>query len=70
MSGRTPPEPRPADPPPETLSAPPTGRKAYAPDPVGKPSVPGDTPPPEVEQVPVLNYLHVTNLGTLLDVMA
>jgi hypothetical protein len=56
---------------PDPRACPPTARKAYAPDPVGKPTVRRDTTPPDPsEEVRVLNWFHITNLGTLLDVLA
>ncbi len=62
---------RPADTPPAPHASPPTERMSYAPDPVGKPSVSREVIPPEPgAELPVENYSHVTNLGTLLDVVA
>ena len=59
------------DTPPDPLASPPTGRMSYAPDPLGKPSDFRDvTPPDPAEIVRAMNYFHVTNLGTLLDVLA
>ena len=56
---------------PDPLSAPPTERKAYAPDPPGKTPEHRDvTPPDPAELVRVLNYFHITNIATLLDVLA
>ncbi len=56
---------------PDPLSAPPTERKAYAPDPPGKTPEHRDvTPPDPAELVRVLNYFHITNVATLLDVLA
>jgi hypothetical protein len=57
--------------PPDTLAAPPTERKAYAVDPPGRPTrLPEPTPPdPDArETIPV--WIPVTNLGTLLDILA
>jgi len=46
-------------------------RKPYAPDPLGKPTVLRLLPPPDpAAAVWVTNYFHVTNLGTLLDMLA
>ncbi len=59
-----------ADRPPDLLAAPPQERKAYAPDPLGKPTPPGETPPQAAEVLEAVNHFHVTNLGTLLDVLA
>jgi hypothetical protein len=59
-----------ADPPPDPKAAPPTERKAYAPDPVGKSPEPRDTTPPDPsEAVRVTNWFHVNNLGELLDIL-
>ena len=54
----------------DELAAPPTGRKAYAPDPVGTPLEPAETPPDPSERVEAIDFLQVTNLGTLLDLLA
>ena len=46
-------------------------RKPYAPDPLGKPTTLRLPPPPDpTAAVWVTNYFHVTNLGTLLDMLA
>jgi len=46
-------------------------RKAYAPDPLGKPhSAPELPPPPPLRMIAIDNFYHVTNLGTLLDLLA
>ena len=46
-------------------------RKPYAPDPLGKPTALRLPPPPDpAAAVWVANYFHVTNLGTLLDMLA
>ena len=46
-------------------------RRPYAPDPLGKPTVLRLLPPPgPAAAVWVTNYFHVTNLGTLLDMLA
>ena len=59
------------DVPPDPKASPPSDRKSYAPDPLGKPTEFRDvTPPDPAEIVRVVNYFHVTNLGTLLDVLA
>jgi hypothetical protein len=57
--------------PPDALAAPPTERKAYAVAPPGRPTdLPDPTPPdPDARrEIPV--WIPVTNLGTLLDVLA
>jgi len=54
-----------------TLADPPTERKLYAVDPLAV--MPDPRHPDPVERPPrirVLNHYHVTNLGTLLDVLA
>jgi hypothetical protein len=57
--------------PPDPKAAPPAERKAYAPDPPGRPTeFPDPTPPDPSEQVRVVNWFHITNMGTLLDVLA
>ena len=64
-------EPSGAGPPQVPAASPPTQPKAYAPAPVGKPAVVrGTTPPDPAELVRAINYFHVTNLGTLLDMLA
>ena len=46
-------------------------RKPYAPDPLGKPTALRLLPPPDpAAAVWAINYFHVTNLGTLLDMLA
>ena len=46
-------------------------RKPYAPDPLGKPTPLRLPPPPDpAGAIWLTNYLHVTNLGTLLDALA
>jgi hypothetical protein len=53
---------------------PPSGsaaRKAYAPAPLGKPSPGPELPPPPPLRIIFLdNFYHITNLGTLLDLLA
>ena len=56
---------------PDPRASPPAEHKAYAPDPIGKPpvlreSLPPDAPPP----VSVLHHEHITNIGSMLDVLA
>ncbi len=60
------------DPPePDTLAAPPTERKAYAPAPPGKPTNLGvDDPHGPRDSVQHINYSYLTNAGEPLDVMA
>jgi hypothetical protein len=59
------------DVPPDPKASPPAERKAYAPDPLGKPpEIENPTPPDPAEAVRVVNWLHITNMGTLLDVLA
>ncbi|MHC4413847.1 MAG: hypothetical protein ACYS0G_01045 [Planctomycetota bacterium] len=61
----------PSDPAPEPRASPPAERKSYAPAPIGQPTVfPDATPPDPSEVVRVVNPFHVTNLGTLLDILA
>ncbi len=56
---------------PDTLAAPPTERKAYAPAPPGKPAdLGGDDPRAAPDIVQHINYLHLTNAGEPLDVLA
>jgi len=46
-------------------------RAAYAPDPLGEPTrADGPPPPPPPPVVDEVNFAYVTNLGTLLDIMA
>lgn len=42
----------------------------YAPNPIGRIPVVPNRPPAEPPPAPIENYPHVTNLGTLLDVLA
>jgi hypothetical protein len=66
-----PPPRRVEDVPPDPKASPPAERKAYAPDPPGRPTeVKDPTPPDPAEPVPVVKRLHVTNVWTLLDVLA
>ncbi len=50
----------------------PPERKAYAVDPVGKPTVPRPAPPPPPPEpgATIVSGQHVTNSGTLLDTLA
>ena len=52
-------------------TSPPAVRKAYAPDPLGKPAPAAKMPPPPPLRIIFLdNFYHITNLGTLLDLLA
>jgi hypothetical protein len=56
---------------PDGPSSPPAARKAYAPDPLGKPApAPEVPPPPPLRIISLDNFYHITNLGTLLDLLA
>ena len=56
---------------PDTLAAPPTEAKAYAPAPVGKPTeLDDDVPPDDRDRVQRINFFYLTNAGELLDVLA
>lgn len=56
---------------PDTLAAPPTEPKAYAPDPVGKPTERDNEIPAEEQDRPQrINYFYLTNSGEFLDVVA
>ncbi len=57
------------DRPPDPLSSPPTKRKAYAPDPIGKPAQPRETPPDVAESLHLINYFRITNEGSLIDLL-
>ena len=46
------------------------GRKGYAPDPLGKAPPPSEDASPAPRPRPLANHFHVTNVGTLLDVLA
>ncbi|MHC4209390.1 MAG: hypothetical protein ACYSWT_06705 [Planctomycetota bacterium] len=66
-----PPPRRAEDVPPDPKASPPAERKAYAPDPPGRPpEIKDPTPPDPAELVRVVNWFHVTNMWTLLDVLA
>ena len=54
---------------PDPLSSPPTKRKPYAPDPIGKPAERRDTPPDPAETLHLINYLRITNEGSLIDLL-
>jgi len=55
---------------PDTLAAPPTETKAYAPAPVGKPTeLDEDIPPDDGDRVQRVNFFYLTNAGELLDVL-
>lgn len=56
---------------PDMPTSPPAARKAYAPDPLGKPApAPEMPPPPPLRIISLDNHYHITNLGTLLDLLA
>ena len=57
------------DRPPDPLSAPPTERKAYAPNPIGKPVEPREVPPDVAETLHLINYFRITNEGSLIDLL-
>ncbi len=57
------------DRPPDPLSSPPTKRKAYAPDPIGKPAEPREVPPDVAESLHLINYFRITNEGSLIDLL-
>ncbi len=57
------------DRPPDPLSSPPTKRKAYAPDPIGKPAQRRATPPDPAETLHLINYFRITNEGSLIDLL-
>ena len=48
---------------------PPTERKSYAPDPIGKPSEPREVPPDVAETLHMINYFQITNEGSLIDLL-
>ena len=55
----------------DALSAPPTGRKLYAPPPVGEPTpVDEDVPPDTAVRVVRIDYFYLTPTGVSLDVLA
>ena len=55
----------------DALSAPPTGRKLYAPPPVGEPTpVDEDVPPEAALRVVRIDYFYLAPLGVSLDVLA
>ena len=55
--------------PPNKLSSPPTERKAYAPDPLGKPSPVTELPSEELKTRPVINYQHELFVGSIIDLI-
>ena len=57
------------DQPPDPLSSPPTKRKAYAPDPIGKTAPPREVPPDVAETLHLINYFRITNEGSLIDLL-
>ncbi len=55
----------------DPLSAPPTGRKLYAPPPVGEPTpVDKDAPPDTALRVVLIDFFYLTPAGENLDVLA
>jgi hypothetical protein len=55
---------------PEPAPAAPAARKAYAPDPLGKPQPAPELPPPPPPRLISLDSIYrITNVGTLLDVL-
>ncbi len=55
--------------PPNELSSPPTKRKAYAPDPLGKPSPVTELPPEQLKTRPAIDYLHMLYVGSIIDLI-
>ena len=55
--------------PPNELSSPPTKRKAYAPDPLGKPSPITELPPEKPMTRPAIDYLHMLYVGSIIDLI-
>ena len=55
--------------PPNELSSPPTERKAYAPDPLGKPSPVTELPPVKPMTRPAIDYLHMLYVGSIIDLI-
>lgn len=55
--------------PPNELSSPPTKRKAYAPDPLGKPSPITELPPEKPMTRPAIDYLHMLYVGNIIDLI-
>ena len=56
---------------PDPRSVPPTGRKLYAPPPVGEPTPVDDDAPPETDRrVMRIDYFFLTPIGVRLDVLA
>ena len=55
--------------PPNELSSPPTKRKAYAPDPLGKPSPIADPLPEKINTRPAIDYLHMLYVGSIIDLI-
>ncbi len=56
---------------PDTLAAPPTEPKAYAPAPVGKPTeLDHDIPPDDRDRVQRINFFYLTDAGQFLNVLA
>jgi len=54
---------------PDPLASPPTERKPYAPDPIGKPAAPREVPPDVAEVLHMINYFQITPEGSLIDLL-
>ncbi len=55
--------------PPSELSSPPTERKAYAPDPLGKPSPVTELPPEEAKPKQMINFQNELFVGSIIDLL-
>lgn len=55
--------------PPNELSSPPTERKVYAPDPLGKPSPIAELLPEKINTRPAIDYLHMLYVGSIIDLI-
>ena len=53
----------------DDLASPPTKRKAYAPDPLGKPSPITELPPEKPMTRPAIDYLHMLYVGSIIDLI-
>lgn len=53
----------------DSPASPPAQRKIYAVDPIGQPPPPREDPPPTVPGPKIVKRPHVTNVGSLLDVL-
>ncbi len=54
---------------PDVLSSPPTERKAYAPDPLGKPSPVTELPPEEAKPYLKINFQNELFVGNVIDML-